>query len=503
MKARLMFADADFRLEREPRVDEEDLISDLELEVLWTAMAGDDEVVLEAAQSAILDGLTDPQQIRYRQAVLADCLANRELVREIYALAAKAVDDEHHVYRSMFSNQGEALVRRSCTVLELYTDALKRLRQLAGGSADNFHSEGFTRFFDTLRTELDDNYFQEISEHLQALRFRDGVVATAELGKLGQGVDYVLRARPRGHRLLRFLPPSIGHPSFSWTVPPRDDAGSRALGALRDRVLALVANAVGQSTDHVTSFFQALRAELAFYVGCLNLHEQLSAKAEPLTMPDPHPVGSRVRHASGLYDLCLSLRVEPRVQGNELRADGRSLIIVTGANQGGKSTFLRSLGLAQLMMQAGMFVAAERYAAAIAIGVLTHYKREEDATMVSGKFDEELIRMRRLTDAITSSCLVLCNESFAATNEREGSEIAAEVIRALTDMGNSVVFVTHLYTLATGFEAHHADTTLFLRADRDREGRRSFRLKEAGPLPTSYGEDLYRRTFGPAEQAGA
>ena len=120
--------------------------------------------------------------------------------------------------------------------------------------------------------------------------------------------------------------------------------------------------------------------------------------------------------------------------------------------------------------------------------------------MVSGKFDEELARMSQLTQAITSGVLLLCNESFAATNEREGSEIAGEVIRAMTDAGNTVVFVTHLYELASTFERDHADMTLFLRAERDQAGRRSFELTEAVPLPTSYGEDLYRQTF-PSRQA--
>jgi hypothetical protein len=490
-----MFADGDFRAERTPRVGEEDLIADLELNTLWQAMAQGDEVVWDSASTAILDGLDAPEQIRYRQAVLADCLANPGVVREIYALAVQAVADERQIYRGMYSNRGEALVRRSINVLELHTNALKRLRQLAEHNASGFRSEGFVRFFETIRTELDDDYFREIAEHLRTLRFRDGVVATARLGKLGQGVDYVLRSPRRSHRLLRFLPQSIGRPSFSWTIPPRDDAGSQAMGALRDRVLALVANAVGQSADHVTAFFTALRVELGFYVGCLHLHEQLSAKGEPLSMPDPHEPGRLTRNARGLYDPCLSLRIEARVQSNDLRADGKPLIIVTGANQGGKSTFLRSLGLAQLMMQAGMFVAADQYAAEIVGGVFTHYKREEDASMVSGKFDEELARMSHLAKAITAGDLLLCNESFAATNEREGSEIATEVIRAMTDNGNTVVFVTHLYELASRFHRQHPDTTLFLRADRDNAGTRSFQLQEAGPLPTSYGADLYRQTF--------
>ena len=217
-------------------------------------------------------------------------------------------------------------------------------------------------------------------------------------------------------------------------------------------------------------------------------------------MPDPHPAGRSVRHADKLYDVCLSLRLDARVQDNDLHGDGKQLIVITGANQGGKSTFLRSLGLAQLMMGAGMFVAAENFAAAATTGIFTHYKREEDPTMTGGKFDEELSRMSSLVPAIHDGALLLCNESFAATNEREGSEVAGEVIRAMTDRGCTVVFVTHLYELARELYDQDSDEILFLRADRDPEGRRSFQLLEGMPLATSHGADLYRRTFRHAEE---
>jgi DNA mismatch repair ATPase MutS len=181
--------------------------------------------------------------------------------------------------------------------------------------------------------------------------------------------------------------------------------------------------------------------------------------------------------------------------------------MITGANQGGKSTFLRSVGLAQLMMQSGMFVLAESYRANVCDGVFTHYSREEDATMESGKLDEELSRMSDIADRITPHCLLLCNESFAATNEREGSEIARQVVRAMIEAGIKVIFVTHLFDLAHGFYLQEMDTALFLRAEREPDGTRTFRLLEGEPLPTSYGEDSFRRIFGretdPASEANA
>jgi DNA mismatch repair ATPase MutS len=170
--------------------------------------------------------------------------------------------------------------------------------------------------------------------------------------------------------------------------------------------------------------------------------------------------------------------------------------MITGANQGGKSTLLRSLGLAQLMMQCGMFVGARSLHAGLSSGVFTHFKRGEDASMQSGKLDEELRRMSEIADRIAPDAVLLCNESFAATNEREGSEIARQVISAMLDSHVRVFFVTHMYDLAHGFEAQGLPHALFLRAQREPDGRRTFRLLPGEPLPTSYGEDSYRRIFG-------
>ena len=156
--------------------------------------------------------------------------------------------------------------------------------------------------------------------------------------------------------------------------------------------------------------------------------------------------------AEGLYDVCLALTIDQPVVGNDIGADGKSLVMITGANQGGKSTFLRGVGLAQLMAQCGMFVGAESLRVNVCDGLFTHYKREEDEAMESGKLDEELRRMSEIADHITANCLLLCNESFASTNEREGSQIAVQVIDgAARRAGVKVLFVTHMFDLADGF----------------------------------------------------
>jgi DNA mismatch repair ATPase MutS len=238
-----------------------------------------------------------------------------------------------------------------------------------------------------------------------------------------------------------------------------------------------------------------LRTELAFYMGCLNLHARLAKKGEPVCFPVPVASTERTHSFSGLYDVCLTLNLPSRVVGNSVDADDKDLVIITGANQGGKSTFLRSIGLSQLMMQSGMFAPAESFSSNVCDALFTHYKREEDATMKSGKLAEELSRMSDVVDHMTPNSLVLFNESFAATNEREGSEIATQITSALLEKRIKIFFVTHLYEFAHGLFDRKMQGAVFLRAERQIDGSRTFRLVEGEPLQTSYGQDLYKGIF--------
>jgi hypothetical protein len=504
MKAFLMYSDRDFDTERALPANEPDLTKDLELDVLLRVMADDDKFLYSVARRGLHSGLTSPEEIVYRQHVLADCVAEPEVVRDLYQVAVTALVEEKKIIGWLFRDSPESILHRARQVLQLYVDLLRRLRGIGDASADRFGSDGFGRFFAMLARELDDDYLAEMQAHLDELAFRRGTLISAGMGQGCKGVGYVLRRHPE--QSWRDRVPRRNRAGYTFVVPDRDEAGLRTLSDLNSRGLNGTANALAQSVDHIRSFFQMLRAELGFYLGCLNLRDRLTANGEPVCFPVPVTAGQQPASLSarGLYDACLALRLQARAVGNDVDADGRRLIMITGANQGGKSTFLRSAGLAQLMMQAGMFVAAESFIASTCTGVFTHFKREEDATMEQGKLDEELARMNGIAGQITGGGLLLCNESFASTNEREGSEIARQIIRALTEAGIRVVFVTHLYDLAQGSFAANTGTSLFLRAERQPDGRRTFRLLPGEPLPTSHGQDLYRQVFGaPGGRAGA
>lgn len=494
MKVRLMHPQADIDLAAaEPPLTAE-VERDLQLAPVWDAMADGDAYLRAVARAAVLHPLRDAPTIRYRQAALADCARRPDDARRLYRIAVDALDLEHAGLLMLpVHGRPDMVLARSLRLLTGLADALTDLSRGCAEMAGRFSSPAFTAFFDRIAGDLDDDYLRLLRRRVRELSFPAGQLMSVGIGDGGEVVDAVLRRAKDANRGLFDRTP-LHRPLFSFTIPERDEGGFNALSALRDRSVADVAAAAARSVEHVLAFFAAVRHELGFYLGALNLAAALGSCGAPLCTPDPD--GDTSVRATGLYDPALALVTGVAPVGNDVDLGARALLVITGANHGGKSTMLRALGTAQLMMQAGLFVAAESFAARPVGAVLTHGAREQDEQLRRGTFDEELERMSRIVDVAAPGDLLLCNESFAATDEAEGAQILLDVTRALVAAGLQVRSVTHLYDFAREVYDDGGGDAGFLRAERGDDGARPFRLAPAPPLRTSFGLDVYDREFG-------
>jgi hypothetical protein len=145
-------------------------------------MAGGDKSLHEVCATVLLTGLDDPQAIRYRQQVLADCLAHPQVIGQMYTIAVGALADRRQVWTGYGSSYQSPASNLSGAVghLSAYVARLRQLRAIADDHAAKFRSDGLRALLATLQRELDDAYFEEISRHLKQLRFRDGVLISAE-----------------------------------------------------------------------------------------------------------------------------------------------------------------------------------------------------------------------------------------------------------------------------------------------------------------------------------
>ena len=171
MKALLLHRDRDFEVERTPqRFDrtpqkapavpsqsEIALVADLELEVLFVAMAGKDQLVYDVVRKALLTGVqNDVDTILYRQQAVRDCVANPDVIQRMYAIANEVFQRQNKIW-GHFREYPTGRLDYSVDAMKIYVDGFKRLRALADQSAGTFKSEAFASLFSTLQRELSDS----------------------------------------------------------------------------------------------------------------------------------------------------------------------------------------------------------------------------------------------------------------------------------------------------------------------------------------------------------
>lgn len=490
MKVRLMHPDHPFDADAPLPSQAKAVTEDLGIHILIKAMGAGDDYLEQVANAAVFQPVTDVDVIAFRQDVFADCVAHPDVFRALYQTATDSPKVERSILLGWHATKPRARLHRARSVMDGHLGLLRQVRAQADAHAPEFRSAGMRALFASVKDELSDAYLTEVERYLDLVEFRGGQFETARLGMANEPTDFVLRVPAKKPGLWDSLTSSF-HP-HTVTVDQRDMAGAEALGEIQEMGCVVAADALNRSADHVKAFFVSLRREIGFYVAALNVYEALRRRQLPTCRPVVLDADGGTT-ADSLYSPLLPLRGEQPILSN-LEAAGSNLIVVTGANQGGKSTFLRAVGIAQLMTQCGIFVPAEEFAAAPVQGVFTHFRREEDATMQSGKFDEELARMSYIADRITPGSLLMCNESFASTNERDAASVGGDVVLALRDAGVTVHLVTHQYELAARLREEGAQGT-FLLAERLDDGTRSHRIIPGDPLRTSFGQDLYHEVM--------
>ncbi|WP_313542146.1 MULTISPECIES: hypothetical protein [Leifsonia] len=154
------------------------------------------------------------------------------------------------------------------------------------------------------------------------------------------------------------------------------------------------------------------------------------------------------------YDLQLAAQPDRRVSivPNDIRlVPGEQFLVVTGANQGGKSTFARVFGQLHWMAAIGFPVAARTARLARFDLLLTHFERQEDLALLRGRLEDDLIRVRDILERVTSDSIVIANELFSSTTAQDALSLNERVLHALLEaraIGVTVTFLDELAVMA-------------------------------------------------------
>lgn len=199
----------------------------------------------------------------------------------------------------------------------------------------------------------------------------------------------------------------------------------------------------------IVNAFRRIQREIPYYQAGIRLYEMYRRLGIEACLPQVEEGCGACMDFRELYPIhLLAEKSVDGIQSNSYSNEEGRIAIITGHNSGGKTTFLQAVGTAQIMLQLGFFVPAASYKAAAAAYIGSLFSGNEDADTIYGKLKQELMAVKTVAGTMRKGSMVLMNEIFSTTSEKEGSDIAAEVLHAFSQTHSHVIFVTHLKCLA-------------------------------------------------------
>jgi len=462
---------------------------------------------------------TSPEVIKYRMDVFEDMLENESISLTLNRLIP-ILSDILELRRLDADNGDTSSYLSSITEIELYISSIDVLHRGLSECKDSIRSHAFTTLYSHIKELVESEYYHELNKKLSELTNR---VREIKSVTIGVNLDSQLRPSQAGvlsinseafksgdvlEKILRLNFKEDEYTCIANLVPfgkKQSENQKTALSLAFNSAINDVYKSSLRSWKRIvqtyvlenTDFLLSLVPEIEFLVKGTAMLRNLNDKGCALTRPEIISDGSVVFKAKELYNPCVALKIDEEIVSNDIDFDDKARIyVLTGPNRGGKSVITCAVGIAQAMMQLGMFVPAVSAALSPADSIMTHFPTGAEDTLEKGRLGEECARLCDIFANVTKHSLVLLDESLSSTGSFEASYIAAEVLRGLSMAGCRCIFSTHLHELAAEIDSINSETVAQGGAPIDtlvagiEEGQRSFKIYRTKPDGKSYARDI-------------
>ena len=424
----------------------------------------------------------DPDVIAYRQAVLEDLLANPELAERFASLLP--VIDSLVEYSGRYRSKPEMTwlheVIWRAGELQNIIDCFEGMGEILQSLEDQIHSEGLRLLQGEIRETQNDPTYQRLSNELPVLLSKLQGRASITIG-----VNLDSSLRPIQATLLSvnekpFTDQSLLNQLFGvrtdrqgiaplHSVPQGNMGGPYAspvdpmmiplfadLANVLEKTAIPIADQLRQYAGLHGQLFKNLRRGLIFYLGAIQFIQRFHQLGLSMCRPQVVPAEERRCEVKDSYNVHLLLKhleaeegTGPAVVRNDIRIgpDGHVLIL-TGPNRGGKTTYMQGIGIVHILAQLGLRVPGDQALVSPLDHLFTHFPLEEKPESDAGRFGEEAMRLGQIFEQVTRHSLVLLNETLSSTSFSESLYLAQDIVRILRRVGARAIYSTHLHELA-------------------------------------------------------
>ena len=225
---------------------------------------------------------------------------------------------------------------------------------------------------------------------------------------------------------------------------------------LHPEVFGRLADYCSRHRDYLDPTVGRFDREVQFYLAYLDLVGRFRAAGLPFCYPQVSTSSKEIA-AQETFDIALANKLVPgggKVVCNDFSLHGpERVFVVTGPNNGGKTTFARTFGQLHHLASLGLLVPGRQARLFLPDRIFTHFEREEDIQTLRGKFEEELVRVREILQQSTADSVIVMNESFGSTTLNDALFVGTEVMGRILGRGCLGVYVTFVDEIASLSEA--------------------------------------------------
>ncbi len=402
--------------------------------------------------------LAELDAIAYRQEVARD-LEHGALMQAVEAFSGRMRRMRAYLDQA---KQGDYPHERQRWFLDsvcLYGEAVERLH----GELDSFdlRSRGLRAFRDHLADYLASSAF--LGPVGEARRVR-GELAAIRYGLLIR--DDSVTVRPYGGEADYSIAVAETFEKFRHAAPkdyltqfPERTGMNHIIAQIVERVALLHPDVFGaleafcaEHASYLDDTVARFDRELQFYLGYFAHIEPLRRAGLSFCYPQISATSKEIA-VRDAFDLALAGKLvdtQAAVVVNDFSLSGpERLLVVTGPNQGGKTTFARMFGQLHYLASLGLPVPGTQARLFLVDRIFTHFEREEDIANLRGKLHDDLFRMRRILEAATANSLIVINEIFSSTTLEDAVKLGRRIMAKISDLDALGVCVTFLTELAS------------------------------------------------------